>query len=90
MGSELTGYVGYEARWSRAATRLSFGDQIDQRIPYGGTPGYLVHTALFGLRWRGHELLGVAENLADTPYRVHGSSVNGAARSLNLSLRLAL
>jgi iron complex outermembrane receptor protein/hemoglobin/transferrin/lactoferrin receptor protein len=90
MGSELTGYIGYEARWSRAATRLSFGDQIDQRIPYGGTPASLTHGALFGLRWGAHELLGVVENLTDVPYRTHGSSVNGAARSLNISLRLAL
>lgn len=89
-GAPLSGYVGYEARWARAATRLSFGDELDQRVPYGGTPGYLVHNALFGLRWGEHELLGVAENLSDVPYRVHGSSVNGAARSVNLSLRLAL
>jgi len=89
-GAPLSGYLGYEARWALAATRLSFGDQLDQRIPYGGTPASLTHGALFGLRWGAHELLGVVENLTDVPYRTHGSSVNGAARSLNVSLRLAL
>ena len=82
-------YLGYELRWARAATRLSFGDELDSRIPFGGTPGYVLHRALLGVRWRplGLELLSVIDNLTDTPYRVHGSSVNGGARGLSLSLR---
>jgi len=82
-------YLGYELRWALRADRLSFGDELDSRIPFGGTPGYQVHRALFGARWRalGLELLGVVDNLTDTPYRVHGSSVNGATRGLSLSLR---
>jgi iron complex outermembrane receptor protein/hemoglobin/transferrin/lactoferrin receptor protein len=82
-------YLGAEARWALAATRLSFGDELDSRIPFGGTPGYVVYRGLFGWRspQRGLELLGALENLTNVAYRVHGSSVNGAARSVSLSLR---
>jgi len=83
------GYIAYELSWAQAATRLSFGDELDSRIPFGGTPGYVVQRLLMGKRWpvSGVELLLALDNLADVAYRVHGSSVNGAARGLNLSLR---
>ena len=40
-----------------------------------------------GYRWQPHVLVAaVLENLANAPYRYHGSSINGPGRSLNLLL----
>ena len=79
-------YAQLAMRWAQAQDRLSFGDEIDHRIPYGGTPSYRVFHAQIGLREKEWELNLHLENLSDTPYRVHGSSVNGAARGLSLFL----
>jgi iron complex outermembrane receptor protein/hemoglobin/transferrin/lactoferrin receptor protein len=82
-------YAGAALRWAGEQTRLALQDRSDGRIPFGGTPGF----ATFDLRagWR-HERWGhlalVAENLGDAAYRYHGSSVNGAGRSITAELSL--
>ena len=44
-----------------------------------------------GWRWRDHLRAGVSlENALDSPYRVHGSSINGPGRSLLFSLATRL
>ncbi|MGE9271181.1 MAG: TonB-dependent receptor [Verrucomicrobiales bacterium] len=57
---------------------LAASDQSDtQRIPIGGTPGYV--TAMLYAGWRVHEHLELncgLENLADVDYRNHGSGQN--------------
>ncbi|QQL45946.1 TonB-dependent receptor [Sulfuriroseicoccus oceanibius] len=67
--------------------RLSFGDQKDtQRIPPGGTPGYVLGTVRGG--WHVTEnvtLVAAVENFTDEEYRVHGSGVNGAGRNFVVS-----
>jgi outer membrane receptor protein involved in Fe transport len=76
-------YLVGVVRWARAQTRLAPQDHADSRIPRGGTPGYVVFDIRAGYRLDPHVLLGiVVENLADTPYRHHGSSTNGAGRGL--------
>jgi iron complex outermembrane receptor protein/hemoglobin/transferrin/lactoferrin receptor protein len=77
-------YLQLGARWAQAQDRLSFGDEIDHRVPYGGTPGYQVYHARLGARADQWELNLSLENLSDAVYRVHGSSVNGAARGASL------
>jgi iron complex outermembrane receptor protein/hemoglobin/transferrin/lactoferrin receptor protein len=82
-------YVGAALRWAGAQTRLALQDQTDGRIPIGGTPGFAVVDVRAGwrhARW-GHLAL-VAENLTDAAYRYHGSSVNGAGRSIIAELSL--
>ena len=84
-------YLGAGLRWAADQDRLSFGDENDRRIPPGGTPGYAVVDLRAGLRLPGRlQLNVVVENLADTPYRVHGSSVNGPARGLILNVEAEL
>ncbi len=92
---ELTWYgdfglwLGTALRWGGAQTRLAPQDRADLRIPAGGTPGYVVWDLRAGYRFDPFVLVGlVVENVIDSPYRYHGSSVNGAARSLNLSVEL--
>lgn len=58
--------------------RLSASDARDtQRIPPGGTPGYVVATLRSGWNVNDHLTLTAAvENLTDEDYRIHGSGVN--------------
>lgn len=83
--------AGAALRWAAAQTRLAVADRSDARILLGGTPGFAVVDAR--LSYRQSEVLLVAlvlENLLDTPYRYHGSSVNGPGRGLTLSIEGAL
>ncbi len=80
-------YAATALRWARLQDRLALADLSDQRIPRGGTPGFAVVDLRAGYRWQPHILLAcVLENLADAPYRYHGSSVNGPGRGFNLLL----
>jgi outer membrane receptor protein involved in Fe transport len=82
-------WLGSALRWATAQTRLAIADQADIRIPTGGTPGFVVWDLRAGYRFDPHVLIGlVLENVLDSPYRYHGSSVNGAARSLNLAIEV--
>jgi outer membrane receptor protein involved in Fe transport len=90
---ELTWYadfglwLGSALRWGAAQTRLAPADSADPRIPAGGTPGYAILDLRAGYRFDPHVLIGlVFENVIDSPYRYHGSSVNGAMRSLDLTV----
>lgn len=86
--SRYGAYVVGVVRWARAQTRLAPQDTRDSRIPEGGTPGYVV-----GDIRAGYELApwvraaAVFENVADTPYRYHGSSVNGPGRGFLMELQ---
>lgn len=88
--SETTSfYINAELRWATQQDRLSFGDEIDKRIPFGGTPGYQVYFLRFGIAQNNWSFNGIIENITDTPYRIHGSSINGAGRGFLISLRYA-
>ncbi|MBX7078014.1 MAG: TonB-dependent receptor [Nannocystaceae bacterium] len=76
-------YLAFATRWAREQTALANQDRKDLRIPRGGTPGYVVFDLRAGWRLDPKVLLTlVFENVADTAYRVHGSSVNGPGRGL--------
>jgi iron complex outermembrane receptor protein/hemoglobin/transferrin/lactoferrin receptor protein len=74
-------------RWALLQDRLAISDRSDARIPIGGTPGYVVADLRASWRLSTRLLLAaVLENLGDTAYRSHGSSVNGPGRGLVVSL----
>jgi outer membrane receptor protein involved in Fe transport len=76
-------YVGAALRWAGDQRRLAYQDTLDPRIPSGGTPGYAVLDLRVGARVARHlRVNAVFENVFDTAWRVHGSSVNGAGRGL--------
>ena len=82
--------LGGGVRWAALQDRLSRQDEEDWRIPFGGTPSFVVFdlSASYQL-WKPFVLLSmVLENLGDAPYRYHGSSINGPGRSLNLMLEI--
>ncbi len=81
--------------WAEVAVRgaddadhLSAEDRRDtQRIPAGGTPGYVVGAVRGGVRVLDDTHLTLAvENLTDEDYRIHGSGVNEAGRSFVLAI----
>jgi iron complex outermembrane receptor protein/hemoglobin/transferrin/lactoferrin receptor protein len=75
-------------RWARAQRRLASQDLSDPRILPGGTPGFVVFDLRAGYRLDPHVLLGVVfENVGDTAWRSHGSSVYGAGRGLIVELQ---
>ena len=94
----LSGEVGvrWETKnkklWAEAVTliadtadKLASGDvsTLDNRIPPGGMPGYVVFTVRGGWQINKHATLTAAlENLLDKDYRVHGSGVNEPGRNL--------
>jgi outer membrane receptor protein involved in Fe transport len=81
-------YVLGVVRWAGAQTRLASQDRVDPRIPQGGTPGYVVVDVRAGYQLARRVRVAVLlENLADAPYRHHGSSINGAGRGLLAELQ---
>ena len=63
----------------------SINDHLN--LPPGGTPGFAVLDLRVGYRIEEKLLLSlVMENVLDTPYRYHGSSVNGPGRGMVLLL----
>ena len=79
--------LAWDWRWARAQDALSYGDELDLRIPFGGTPGYQLHNLRLDLKGEeGLRLSLLLENIFDRAYRVHGSSINGAGRGFRLSL----
>ncbi len=81
-------WVGAALRWAAVQDRLAPQDEGDARIPLGGTPAFAVFDLGMATEGAGDTL--VAENLTDAAYRYHGSSVNGPARGLALSVELGL
>jgi outer membrane receptor protein involved in Fe transport len=82
--------AGAAVRWAGPQLRLAPSDLSDSRIPEGGTGGF----AVVDLRgsWRfGTNVVGavVLENLFNSAYRYHGSSVNGPARGVIVTVEVA-
>lgn len=68
--------------------RLSPGDVLDnQRIPPGGTPGWMTANLRVNYAWRTRVRASfVLENWFDEVYRIHGSGVNQPGRNFRASL----
>jgi hemoglobin/transferrin/lactoferrin receptor protein len=71
-------YAEGVARGATDADKLSFKDKTDtQRIPPGGTPGFLVGDLRGGVKIsEGLRLSAAIENIGDANYRIHGSGTN--------------
>lgn len=71
------------------ADKLSADDKRDtQRIPDGGTPGYVVFNARAGSKIiKNMDLVFAVENIFDKDYRLHGSGVNEPGRNFLMTVR---
>lgn len=69
---------------------LSPGDKADtQRIPFGGTPGYVVYSLRGGTQITDNlSLCATVENITNKDYRIHGSGQNEPGTNFILSLDL--
>lgn len=84
-------YAGAALRWAKEQTRLALSDTSDERIPQGGTPGFAVVDLRAGYRFRQQMVLAVVlENVFNSVYRYHGSSVNGPARGILINFETGL
>lgn len=82
--------AGAALQWAAPQNRLAIADYSDGRIPKYGTPGFAVAHLRAWYRLGAKVLASaVLENLFDSPYRFHGSSVNGAGRGLIMQLEIA-
>lgn len=81
--------AGAALRWATLQDRLAIADYSDGRIPKYGTPGFAVLDLRLGYSVGEHvDVSATVENVFDSPYRYHGSSINGPGRGLVLGLRL--
>ncbi|WP_149243632.1 TonB-dependent receptor [Dyadobacter sp. 32] len=83
---KLRWYVRPEVWFADQQTRLAAGDLGDNRIPKGGTPGWVVVNLMAGYEAKHFAVNAVAQNLTNKDYRTHGSGINGVGRSLWLTL----
>jgi len=81
--------AGISCEQALAQRRLAQGDKDDNRIPAGGTPGYLVFHWFAGGNWKQFHYRFFLNNLMNADYRKHGSGVNGMGRSLTFTLQYA-
>ncbi len=70
--------------WAAKADKLNARDRADtQRIPPGGTPGYVVLGLRGGWEFKKDMILSLAlENVTDKDYRIHGSGQNEPGTNL--------
>ena len=84
------GWAELQVTFAGKADKLSTRDEADtQRIPPGGTPGYVVLDLRAGKQLSEHvRVEGGLTNLLDEDYRVHGSGSNRPGRSVVVGLTL--
>jgi len=89
VASHQVGEISAALRWAAAQDRLAIADYSDGRIPKYGTPGFAVLDLRASARIEQDLSIGVVvENVFDSPYRYHGSSINGAGRGVVFTARV--
>ncbi len=74
--------VTLESLFAAKQDRLAAGDKSDNRIPAGGTPGWIVVNLFGNYQWKILALRAGLWNILNADYRYHGSGVNGVGRSV--------
>jgi len=76
--------------YATSQQRLAQGDKDDNRIPFGGTPGYTIYHLFVAKEIGKLQYRFRLNNLINTDYRTHGSGINSMGRSLAISLLYTL
>ncbi len=79
-------WINLEWQAADSQKRLSAGDKEDNRIPFGGTPGWNVFNVSTGYTIQCVKVNLSLLNLFNKDYRYHGSGVNGYGRSAFLTV----
>lgn len=82
-------YLISELTWASKQDRLAKGDQDDNRIPKGGTPGWKVWNTFAGYQYKKLQVRLSLQNILNEDYRTHGSGINGVGRSVLTELNLS-
>lgn len=83
-------FVNPEILFAARQNRLSRGDIDDNRIDPNGTAGWTVINVYSGIVKKHYDLIAQIQNIGNIDYRMHGSGINGAGRTLLLQLNLKL
>jgi outer membrane cobalamin receptor len=83
-------WINLEWQAAGEQDRLASGDKEDNRIPFGGTPGWNIFNVNTSYEMRFIKVNLSLLNLSNQDYRFHGSGVNGYGRSAFLSLIISL
>ncbi|MCX6835901.1 MAG: TonB-dependent receptor [candidate division Zixibacteria bacterium] len=84
LGSEFR--IGTCLRFAGSQRRLSSNDKDDTRIDRNGTPGWVTVGLSARYNLKSTTLSLSLENLFDQVYKIHGSGIYGAGRSVNLTV----
>lgn len=79
-----------ESLFAGKQDRLAAGDKSDNRIPTGGTPGWMIVNCYGAYTFRSITVRAGFWNLLNVDYRYHGSGVNGVGRSATFGLEWKL
>jgi len=79
-------WINLEWQTAGKQDRLASGDIDDNRIPFGGTPGWNIFNINTSYKVRFIKIDLSLINLFNQDYRFHGSGVNGYGRSAFISL----
>jgi hypothetical protein len=79
-------WINLEWQTAGKQDRLAAGDNEDNRIPYGGTPGWNIFNVNVSYELKYIKIDLSLLNLFNQDYRYHGSGVNGYGRSAFLSV----
>jgi outer membrane receptor protein involved in Fe transport len=79
-------WINLEWQAAGIQDRLAEGDKDDNRIPFGGTPGWSIFNVNTSYTIRFLKVDLSLQNLFNKDYRFHGSGVNGYGRSAFLSV----
>ena len=79
-------WINLEWQTAVKQDRLAAGDNEDNRIPFGGTPGWNIFNVNTSYEIRFIKIDLSLLNLFNQDYRFHGSGVNGYGRSAFLSV----
>jgi hemoglobin/transferrin/lactoferrin receptor protein len=77
--------LGLQTRYAFGHTRLSTAEEQDYRVSNTGTPGFIILQLV--ANWKPTQSSSfrlLADNLMDTSYREHASSLDGLARNVSL------
>jgi outer membrane receptor protein involved in Fe transport len=83
IGSKIN--IGLQARYALDHVRLSEAEKQDFRVSNSGTPGFVVVQMI--VNWQPDDNSSfriLADNLLDTSYREHASTLDGLGRNLSL------
>jgi outer membrane receptor protein involved in Fe transport len=76
-----------ESLFAGKQSRLAQGDKDDNRIPFGGTPGWHALNLYAGYTADVFSIRTGLQNIFNEDYRTHGSGINGVGRSGWLSVQ---